>query len=102
MQRVNEKPVVEIARQRVYPLIDQYTRKGEYPVLRQSGRTPEPIDEREEALILEPYLANTVGPTSLEKKVEETQEFYIPHNRIHRVLLNHGLVEINIKKRQQQ
>ena len=27
---------------------------------------------------------------------------HIPHNRIYRVLLNHGLVEINMKKRQQR
>lgn len=107
-QWVKEKPVVksvrsfQIARQRVYQLINQYTRKGEYPVLRQSRRTSEPIDECEEALILETYQAHTVGPISFEKKIGETQGIYIPHNQIYRVLLNHGLVEINREKRQQR
>ena len=55
-----------------------------------------------EELILETYQANDIGPTHLEKKIEETHGIHIPHNRIYRVLLNHGLVEINMKKRQQR
>jgi len=107
-QWANEKPVVEIAqnfqitRQRVYQLIDQFKGCGEYPVLRQSGRKPQQIDERMEALILETYRANNIGPTHLEKKIEETYGIHIPHNRIYRVLLTHDLVEINMKKRQQR
>ena len=103
-----EKPVIEIARyfqitrQRVYQLINQFIGAGEYPGLGQSGRKPQPIDERMEELILETYQANDIGPTHLEKKIEETHGIHIPHNRIYRVLLNHGLVEINMKKRQQR
>jgi len=108
LQWGKEKPVAEIARyfqitrQRVYQLIDEYKKAGKYPLLRQSGRKAQPIDERREALILEMYQANKLGPTHLEKKIEETQGIHIPHNRIYRVLLNHGLVEINMKKRQQR
>ncbi len=107
-QWVNEKPVVEIARyfqitrQRVYQLINQFRESGEYPVLRQSGRKPQAIDDRAEELILETYQSNNIGPIHLEKKIEETLGIHIPHNRIYRVLLNHGLVEINMKKRQQR
>ena len=107
-QWVNEKPVVEIARyfqitrQRVYQLINQFRESGEYPVLRQSGRKPQAIDDRAEELILATYQSNTIGPIHLEKKIEETHGIHIPHNRIYRVLLNHGLVEINMKKRQQR
>ena len=103
-----EKPVIEIARyfqitrQRVYQLINQFIGAGEYQILGQSGRKPQPIDERMEELILETYQANDIGPTHLEKKIEETHGIHIPHNRIYRVLLNHGLVEINMKKRQQR
>jgi putative transposase len=107
-QWVNEKPVVEIARyfqitrQRVYQLINQFRESGEYPVLRQSGRKPQAIDDRAEELILATYQSNTIGPIHLEKKIEETHRIHIPHNRIYRVLLNHGLVEITMKKRQQR
>jgi hypothetical protein len=73
LQWAKEKPVAEIARyfqitrQRVYQLIDEYKRAGEYPVLRQSGRKAQPIYERMEALIFETYQANNVGPTHLEE-----------------------------------
>ena len=69
---------------------------------RRTGRKPQPIDERTEQLILESYQANNVGPTYLEKKIEETYRIHIPHNRIYRVLLDHDLVEINMRKRQQR
>ncbi|WML67549.1 MAG: hypothetical protein METHP_01088 [Methanoregula sp. SKADARSKE-2] len=107
-QCVNDKPVVEIARyfqitrQRVYQFINPFRESGEYPVLRQSGRKPQAIDDRAEELILATYQSNNIGPIHLEKKIEETHGIHIPHNRIYRVLLNHGLVEINMKKRQQR
>jgi putative transposase len=105
---VKEKPVAEIARyfqitrQRVYQLINQFKEMGEYPELKRSGRKAQPIDERTEELILETYRSNNVGPTHLEKKIGETYGIHIPHNRIYRVLLNRGLVEMNMKKRQQR
>jgi len=105
---VREKPVVEIARdfqvtrQRVYQLITQFKDRGDYPEIKWSGRKSQPIDERIEELILETYRANDVGPTHLEKKIEEIYGIHIPHNRIYQVLFFHGLVEINMKKRQQR
>jgi len=107
-QWVREKPVVEIARdfqvtrQRVYQLITQFKDRGDYPEIKWSGRKSQPIDERIEELILETYRANDVGPTHLEKKIEEIYGIHIPHNRIYQVLFFHGLVEINMKKRQQR
>ena len=105
---VKEKPVVEIARdfqvtrQRVYQLVTQFKEMGDYPEIKRPGRKPEPLDERTEELILESYRANNVGPTHLEKKIEESYGIHIPHNRIYQVLLFHGLVEINMRKRQQR
>ncbi|MDP3562957.1 MAG: DDE-type integrase/transposase/recombinase, partial [Methanoregula sp.] len=107
-QWVKKKPVVEITRdfqitrQRVYQLINQFKEMGEYPALKRSGRKSKPIDKPTEDLILESYRANNVGPTHLEKKIEEVYGIHVPHNRIYRVLLNHDLVEINMKKRQQR
>lgn len=107
-QWIKGKPVTEIAqyfqitRQRVYQLIKTFRESGEYPILGQSGRKPQPINDRMEELILETYHANNIGPTHLEKKIEKTYGIHIPHNRIYRVLLTHGLVEINMKKRQQR
>jgi putative transposase len=108
LYRVKGKPVVEIARefqvtrQRVYQLITQFKKSGKYPTNRRTGRKPQPIDERTQDLILESYRTSNVGPTHLEKKIEESNGIHIPHNRIYRVLLHYGLVEINMKKRQQR
>jgi putative transposase len=105
---VKEKPVVEIARdfqvtrQRVYQLVTQFKEMGDYPEIKRPGRKPEPLNERTEELILESYRANNVGPIHLEKKIEESYGIHIPHNRIYQVLLFHGLVEINMRKRQQR
>jgi len=102
-QWVREKPVVEIARdfqitrQRVYQLITYFKDRGDYPEIKRSGRKSQPIDERTEELILETYRANNVGPTHLEKKIEEIYGIHIPHKRIYQVLLFHGLVEINMR-----
>ncbi len=94
-QWVREKPVVEIARdfqvtrQREYQLITHFKDRGDYPEIKRSGRKPQPIDERTEDLILETNRANDLGPTHLEKKIEEIYGIHIPHNRIYQVLLFH-------------
>jgi putative transposase len=82
---VKEKLVVEIARdfqvtrQRVYQLVTQFKEMGDYPEIKRPGRKPQPLDERTEELILESYRTNNVGPTHLEKKMEESYGIHIPH-----------------------
>jgi putative transposase len=107
-QWLQEEPVIQIAkefqitRQRVYQLITSFNDQWEYPQLKRPGRKPQPIDERTEELILESYHTHKLGPTHLEKKIEETHGIHIPHNRIYHVLLSHDLIEINMKKRKQR
>jgi len=86
----------------VYQLIDQFKGCGEYPVLRQSGRKPELIDERIEALILGTYRANNVSPTNLGKKIEETYGIQIQHKRIYTVFVDPRPGGDQYKKRQQR
>ena len=107
-QWLKEKPVAAIARdfqvtrQRIYQLIDQFEKDLVFPELRSPGRKPGPIDSTTEQVILESYYENILGPVHLEKKIEQTHGIHIPHNRIYRVLLSHGLVEVNMKKRKQR
>jgi putative transposase len=102
---LKEKSVADIARdfqvtrQRVYQLITAFKEIEEYPELKPIGRRSQPIAPGIEELILESYHTNKLGPTHLEKKIEETHGIHIPHNTIYQVLLFHGLVEINMKKR---
>ena len=107
-QRLKGKPVIEIARdfqvsrQRVYQLLIQFQQDEKFPKIRQPGRKPEPIDPETEQIVLDSYFENNLGPVHLEKKIEELHGNHIPHNRIYRILLSHGLVEVNMKKRQQR
>jgi putative transposase len=107
-QWIQDEPVIQIAlkfqvtRQRVYQLITSFNDQWEYPWLKRPGRKPQPIDGRTEELIIESYHAHQLGPTHLEKKIEEIHGIHIPHNRIYQVLLSHDLIEINMKKRKQR
>jgi len=98
------KPVAEIARyfqvirQRIYQIIKAFKEIQEPPVLKQPGRSPQFIAKATEELILKSYHTNNLSPIHLEKKIEETHGVHIPLNRIYKVLLSHGLVEINMKK----
>jgi putative transposase len=103
-----EKPVAEISRyfgvtrQRIYQIINSFKEHQEYPKIKHPGRKPQAIEPETEELIFTSYHANNLSPIHLEKKIEETKGIHIPHNRIYRVLLLHGLVEINMKKRKQR
>jgi putative transposase len=107
-QWLNEEPVTQIAReyqvtrQRVYQLITQFKENKECPELKLPCRRPRPIDPGTEEIILESYHANNLGPIHLEKKIEETYGIHIPITGSIQVLLFHGLVEINMKKRKQR
>ena len=107
-QWLTEKPVAQIARdfqvtrQRIYQVITTFKEIEEYPELKSPGRRPLTIDPGTEEIILESYHANNLGPTHLEKKIEETYGIHIPHNRIYQILLLHGLVDIHMKKRKQR
>ena len=107
-QWLKEKPVAEIARdfqvtrQRIYQLINRFKQDLAFPEFRCPGRKPDPIDSTTEQVILESYYENDLGPVHLEKKIEQTYGIHIPHNRIYRVLLSHGHVEVNMKKRKQR
>jgi putative transposase len=106
-QWLKGKPVAEISRdfqvtrQRIYQPINQFKQDQTFPELRRPGRKPEPIDPETEQIVLESYFEYNPGPVHLEKKIEEIHGNHIPHNRICRVLLSHGLVEVKKKKRQQ-
>lgn len=79
--------------------INQFKGNREYPKIKQSGRKSLPVNSETEELILSSYYTHKLSPVLLEKKIKEIHVIHIRHNRIYRVLLLHGLVEINMKKR---
>lgn len=102
------RPVLEIAeyhqvtRQRIYQIISFYKKNGFHPYPRQPGRKPKPVPYETEALVLTAYDHHSLGPTLLEKKIEEENGIHIPNNIIYRILLPHDRVEPCMKKRKQR
>jgi putative transposase len=91
-----------VSRQRIHTLIRYYKQTGTIPFLQPSGRKTIRISDEEISLILESYALFSLGPVLLEKKIEIDHGIHIPHNTIYRVLLCHGLIEVNLRKRQQR
>lgn len=102
------KPVRELAeyhsvtRQRIYQIISSYEKTGQYPYPKTPGRKPGEIPYDIENLILSYHDKYYVGPCHLENQIEKETKIHIPHNTTYRVLLNHGRVEICMKKRRQR
>jgi putative transposase len=47
-------------------------------------------------------LRSLLAPSFLRRKLKLITEYIFPHKVIYRVLLSHGLIEINMRKRQQR
>jgi len=104
-QRKRKKPIKSIAkyfgvsRQRIHTILRQYKRTREIPYLRIPGRKKNPISDDTIMLILDSFITYSLGPVLLEKKIEIVRGIHIPHNTIYQVLLYHGMIEPNMKKR---
>ncbi|MBO8182866.1 MAG: transposase [Archaeoglobus sp.] len=107
-QWLKGKPITKIAeffqvtRQRIHQIINKFKETRKIPFLQKLGRKPKQIDEETERIILEAHGEFNLGPVHLERKIEEIYGEHIPHNTIHKVLLNHGLVEENMEKKKQR
>jgi putative transposase len=71
------------------------------PKLLPCGRKPEPIAEEEVELIIAARKEHPVGAVNLEKILGSKGE-HIPHNRIHKVLLQYGLARADPKKQKRR
>ena len=66
--------------------------------IKKFGRKKKPLDEESEKLILEVHKEQNLGARRLEKIIKFKHGKHIPHNAIHRVLLHHGLANVNRNK----
>ena len=62
------------------------------------GRPPKPIPKAEKQLILELYERMPMGAVKLERYLELNDMKHIPHNRIHRILMDAGKAKPTEKK----
>jgi len=92
----------QVSRQRIYQIIAFYRQNGYHPYPRPLGKRPNPIPYENEILVLTAHDRYSLGLNHLEKKIEQESGIHIPHNTIYRILLDHGRVEICMKKRKQR
>ena len=84
-------------------IYNTYKTKGEYLYPCKPGRKPSPISSEDKQLILETRRKHPLaGAVALEKIIDAQEGVHIPHNRIHRILKEEGLVREEPKKQRRR
>ena len=90
--------IQRITPRRVNQLWREYRDTGELPILKEPGRPPKPITADQIRAVLEAYNKYRLGACMLERILEEEFGVKMSHNKIHRVLRQHGLAKREPKK----
>ena len=70
--------------------------------IKKFGRKSQELDEESVGLILEIHKKQKLGARRLEKIIEFEHGIHIPHNKIHKVLLEHGLANESKSKKKRR
>jgi putative transposase len=82
---------VGVTEQRVNQIIKIYRETGIAPVLRRPGRPPRHITKNERKIVKEAYATFRTSACFLEPIIKKTYDLHLPHNLIHKILLEEGL-----------
>jgi putative transposase len=89
------RKIAGITKQRVYQVWNAYNKTGEMPVIgKRIGRPKRQITEEERSLVKEAYELYRVSADALEKLIYRDKCRHMPHNYIHRILLELGYAEV--------
>ena len=93
------RKIAGISTRRVDQIYSEYLKTGEAPEIgRKMGRPHRPITLQETKLVQEAYKYYRVCAETLEKLILRDNEIHIPHNHIHKIMLNLGLAKKMKKK----
>ena len=85
------RKIAGISKQRVYQVWNQYTRTGRIPAIgRRNGRPPMPLQAWELENVKYAYETYRVSADALERLILRDTGTHIPHNRVHKALLELG------------
>ncbi|MBU0980133.1 MAG: DDE-type integrase/transposase/recombinase [Nanoarchaeota archaeon] len=85
------RKVAGITKQRVYQVWKKYLETGEIPEIgRRNGRPPKPLEEWERDAVQKAFEKYRVCADGLERLIRRDFGVHIPHNHIHRALLELG------------
>jgi len=94
---------LKISKRRVNQVWRMYMQDGEIPVIGENiGRSKKEVTEEERRIVLEAKEKYKLGARRLEPIIERDYGIHIPHNRIHRILLELGLAEENLRKKKRR
>jgi putative transposase len=82
------RKVASISKQRVYQVWKIYNETGLIPEIgKNNGRPKKPIEEWEISIVKEAYEKYRVSADTLERLIRRDYDKHLPHNKIHKILL---------------
>ena len=85
------RKIAGITKQRLYQVWNTYNETAEIPAIGKNvGRPKRPITDEERSLVKEAYERYRLGADALEKIIYRDKNKHIPHNHLHRILLELG------------
>lgn len=84
----------DISERRVNQVLQYYRENGKAPELsKKNGRPPRPIMEKEVRIVLDTYKTYRFSASLLEPIIKRDYGIHIPHNHIHKILLQNKLAK---------
>ncbi len=95
---------IKVTKRRVNQVWKMYRERGEIPVIGENLGRPKTsnITEEEKKIIKEAKNKYKLGARRLEPIIERDHRIHIPHNKIHKCLLEEGLAKENPKKKKRR
>lgn len=93
------RKIAGISVRRTYQIKNEYLRTGKIPEIGKAmGRPTHPITKYEREIVEEAYKLYRVSASTLEKLIDRDYSYHIPHNTIHKILVNLGFARKKKKK----
>ena len=92
------RKIAKISIRRVNQVWEQYKESGRIPELKKAGRPCKPICNWEVKMVKKAYEEYNVSASTLELCIKRDYGRRIPHNRVHKIMLNLGLAHAKSKK----
>ena len=88
------RKIAGVSIRRVNQVWTEYKHTGEIPKIgKKAGRPPRPILKKEINMVSETYKKYRVSASTIEKLIERDFGIHIPHNHIHKIMVNPGLAK---------
>lgn len=91
MTTYQARKIARIGIRRVNQVYKLFIETGTIPELKRAGRKPQPITNEEREMVTKAYAKYRVSASTLEPLIKRDHQKHIPHNRIHKILLQEGL-----------